>query len=800
MKFIKISVICLLIISTSLIINAQNQNIPNVTIGVLLDGPWEKNDEILNMLKAEVKELTEREFNVEFPAEKTIDCEWSVKKMESSFDAMLDDPSVDIIIPFGEVLSEIAVFRTDLKKPVIVPVAVNAGIRGIPIKNGSSGVKNLNYNSFTSELESQIETFLELKEFKNAVLLMNRFYIDALNRRTIPRETFQLSGVNLHPLPVDENIFSYRERVPADIDAVVSLPLFYLDTTQQKRLVRYIKEKGLPHFSIFDINFVDYGAVAGLRPKDFWSRLTRRIAINIQRILLGDKPEDIPVKMPIEMELVINLETAREQKIFPSWELLSEARMINEKRKDMGRSLQLQDAILEAAEVNLDLAAKQEEVLAGEQRVDISRSVLFPQIDLSATGVLIDKDRAERSLGTQSEQTITGSASLYQIIYADEAWAGYTIEGLSQDIRIYEQEQLRLDVVLDAATSYLNILRAKSFEDIEKQNRTVSSSNLEIAKFRVDVGFASPSEVYRWESEIANNRKSVIEANAARNIAEINLNRILNRPSEEDFTTHEEDLDELIDIISDSRVQQYFNDKWSFKVFRGYLASRAFEYSPEINIINKAIDIQERIKTSAYNAFYLPTVGLSGSANYTFYRGGAGSDIEPVEIPGFGQIGFMPEDFYWDVGINLSLPLFTGLSRTAELQRSKLEISRLELEKKSLETVIEQILRSSVHSAGASYAGLKQAEFAAEAAARSYEIVVESYTQGAVSIVELIDAQRATLVANQVAAHARFDFLIDLMNMQRALGRFAIFWTDEEREAFFSDLNAYYDENIGTVN
>jgi outer membrane protein TolC len=94
---------------------------------------------------------------------------------------------------------------------------------------------------------------------------------------------------------------------------------------------------------------------------------------------------------------------------------------------------------------------------------------------------------------------------------------------------------------------------------------------------------------------------------------------------------------------------------------------------------------------------------------------------------------------------------------------------------------------------------LKQAELAAEAAARSYDLVVESYTQGAVSIVELIDAQRATRIANQVAANARFDFLIDLMKVQRALGRFAIFWTNEEREEFFKGLGKYYDENIDSA-
>ena len=59
---------------------------------------------------------------------------------------------------------------------------------------------------------------------------------------------------------------------------------------------------------------------------------------------------------------------------------------------------------------------------------------------------------------------------------------------------------------------------------------------MELARYRVNVGSANLTELYRWESEIANNLKAVIEANADKNLAEININQLLNLPAEESFS------------------------------------------------------------------------------------------------------------------------------------------------------------------------------------------------------------------------------------------------------------------------
>ena len=63
--------------------------------------------------------------------------------------------------------------------------------------------------------------------------------------------------------------------------------------------------------------------------------------------------------------------------------------------------------------------------------------------------------------------------------------------------------------------------------------------------------------------------------------------------------------------------------------------------------------------------------------------------------------------------------------------------------------------------------------------------------QGIKSIIDLIDAQNSALVADQEAANAKFNFLIDLMTVQRSLGRFFLFEPDKDRQAFMDRLDAF---------
>jgi outer membrane protein TolC len=152
------------------------------------------------------------------------------------------------------------------------------------------------------------------------------------------------------------------------------------------------------------------------------------------------------------------------------------------------------------------------------------------------------------------------------------------------------------------------------------------------------------------------------------------------------------------------------------------------------------------------------------------------------------------DDTNWSVGIIASLPLFAGGSRFSAYGKAHEEIWRLELTRDAVADRIEQRVASAMHVAGASYAGIKQAREAAEAAQRNLDLVVEAYSRGLVSIIELLDAQNAALVADEIAAEATYDFIIDHLEVQRAMGGYYFELSPDKLEAFFRRWEKFYQE------
>ena len=63
-----------------------------------------------------------------------------------------------------------------------------------------------------------------------------------------------------------------------------------------------------------------------------------------------------------------------------------------------------------------------------------------------------------------------------------------------------------------------------------------------------------------------------------------------------------------------------------------------------------------------------------------------------------------------------------------------------------------------------------------------------------VGILVLLDAQNQALVVDLAAANAVFDYLIDLMGVQRAVGRFDYYRSPQERQDFLNRVQAFFDQ------
>ena len=81
------------------------------------------------------------------------------------------------------------------------------------------------------------------------------------------------------------------------------------------------------------------------------------------------------------------------------------------------------------------------------------------------------------------------------------------------------------------------------------------------------------------------------------------------------------------------------------------------------------------------------------------------------------------------------------------------------------------------------------------AASRNYELVLDAYRQGTVTILDLLDAQTVALNANLDAANAVYVYLITLMEVQRSVGQFDFFLSASGRQTWFDKLDTFFKQD-----
>ncbi|HET9515809.1 MAG TPA: TolC family protein [Gemmatimonadales bacterium] len=659
---------------------------------------------------------------------------------------------------------------------------IDAAWQDVPRQGDVSGVPNLTFIDQSYPVERSLADFQRLRPFRRLAVLLDRDLMQALPR--LGPGTAALAravGADAVIVPSGGDASEILAALPEGIDAVYLTPLPDLSDGELAALLSGLKARRLPTLSWRAVPEVPAGALASWEPAANWQRHARRIAVDLQRIVSGEDAGRLPVRLLSAPRLLLNLSTARAIGFSPSRSVLTDAELTGVDSTGAADTLSLAQAMRVAAAVNLDLAAANLTVASGNQNVRLARSNLLPQAESWLTQTFTREQTASASLGQQSERQLDGGVSFTLPLYVEQARAGYAVERHRQQGREAERDGVLLDVVLEAATNYLNVLRLQTLAEVRRTNLSRTRSNLEIARLREGIGSSGRADVYRWQGEVANARQDLIEAEAQVRTAMLELKRMLNWSFDRPLAQLAAQPGDVALLAQDSTLLEWLDDPVRFTMLSGFLVSEALKASPELMANDAAIAAQQRQETAAARAFWLPDLALQGGFANVFDRGGAGSSVP--SSPGSGP------DLTWQFRFQLSMPLFNGQKRTAARAQAAIDLERLEVRRQSLRQAVDQRVRSALESAAASYAALALTGEAAQAAGQNYELVSDAYARGAASITGLIDAQTSALNAAESAANAVHEFLLDLLQVERATGAFGSLQQPQQRQAFLDRLN-----------
>lgn len=739
-------------------------------------------------LKNEITTLVGNRYSVAFDLH-LLDLD--VNRISAAFDTAFSDPKIELVLAIGSVSSQILAQRSTYPKPAISGIILDPTIQNVPkTSEGTSGIPNYTYVQSPFDIIRDLEKLHEVYSYKNLTVIGGGSLVTFFPLiKKIMGDYTQSKGAEVELQTFQANAQQTIDQLPEGTDAVYVLPIFELEESNElTQFFQLLNQKQIPTAALLGEDYINAGALMGYEASSNLGRIPRRIAINVMKILEGNDAADLPVEIQTFSDnLIINMKTARETGIFPNFDLMADAMVINLNDVPTERTLSLKGVIVEALQQNLDLNIAKYDPQIAATDVRLAWAEYKPQANVSTSLSVIDDVTASTSFGVQGRLNWLASGDLSQLVYSEPALANIMIQELLLESSKAGLKQTELDVVLDAASTYLQVLQSKQLVTIQQNNTALTKDNYDIAKAKEQVGYSGVSDLYRWTSELAQANISLNDAQAQLRQAQFLMNQLLNRPVDEDFATQEIGIATSDIILTDSRMTLVDN-YGDLQKMADFMVEEAKQHLPSLRQIDLNISAQNRLEKSNKRAFYLPSVAISGSASYIVDRW----EVAPIspEVAAFG-LGNPNNSPTWSLGLGLQFPITQGGKRSANWQQTKLGILQLQDTKQNLTNQVELRVRSNMEIVGASYARVELSREANEAAQKNFKLVQDSYSQGQVNITTLIDAQNAALQTRISAINAEYTFLNDFLNLERSIGFFYSLADEDAKEAFFNRMAAF---------
>lgn len=599
----------LLIISFLAVSFIELYGVQSARIALVFDGPMKEAYSLPSQVKSEVEDLLYPEFEVEFVS---VYGSWSVESTQDTLQTLYKDPKIDVIITLGVMTSFQALSKPSPSKLLVVGYDIRLFFEHLDLNSIPNTVA---YYKSKRPLAVELEVFKNITQAKKVAVIGDSSLLSQKNFQqtlNVLEQNFKLSQQIPTFLPLVDDIQETLTKLDRlDVEGVIFLPTWRLSEASFQTLIEKINDRQLPSLSLVGEQEVIEGVFMTLNPHSELIRRSRRIALNVQELLLNGESDGF-ITFNQASELIINESVAKDIEIDLSFKTIEEARFVDLAYLPKKDEITLVEASLLAVEDNLDLEVERYRVESGKQQVQKALSELLPYLASNVQTRWIDTNSANFSFGNNPQRLLKGSVTLIQSVYDDEKYANYTVEKKLQKSREYAQETIKLDIIFDIVSSYLSILRIQAEQDIAKENLSLSTANLKRAHELVELGQARLSEVYRWESEVSKNKENLVSIEASLENAKVGFNRILNRPLSSSFYLESLSLNNPSFTLDFGNMKPYINTPKNFDLFKTFLIGKAQILSPEIKDIEERIQAKNREFLSAKRSFYIPKFTLFG--------------------------------------------------------------------------------------------------------------------------------------------------------------------------------------------
>ena len=428
---------------------------------------------------------------------------------------------------------------------------------------------------------------------------------------------------------------------------------------------------------------------------------------------------------------------------------------------------------------NLALLSRKKEIALSAQSVKTSRSNYLPSVVAGTMGTYIDPNLAVLTNGQNTEFSTSGAIAVQQTLYSEATNANISIQKDLLESQKQTYNATELDAIFSAANAYFNALILKANVQIQNQNLNLTKKNLQIANQNFEAGQSGKSDVLRFTSERAQNTQTFIESINQLQQAYISLNQLLNNPIDLEIDVDDAELGQgILKNYNYNLLKDIIDDVSLRNLFIEYLVKVAIENAPEIKSLDYNLKATKR--TINLNGFgrFIPTLSLNGQYNKNFNQWGAGSEQSLIL------------DNNYNVGVQVSIPIFNRMQTNINKQTAEIQQQQLTINKQNIALGIDANINSAVLNLTNQIANIEISKISEKAAKQSLELTQVSYANGAVNIVQLLDAQNNYLSAQLSQITAVYNYLLSSIEIERYMSYYFLLHTQEENQDF---IQKFYD-------
>ncbi len=373
---------------------------------------------------------------------------------------------------------------------------------------------------------------------------------------------------------------------------------------------------------------------------------------------------------------------------------------------------------------------------------------LLPQVSAGGSytrSIVKSEMRGGLSFGADNTFALQGDLSLP--LFAPTVYRTLRMNDTQMAAAVESARASRIALVAEVKKAFYNILLAEQSLAVLRESEATVQRTVDDTQVQYDHGLASEYDLLTAQVQLSNLRPTILQTENSIKLAKLQLKMYLSIPESVEI-----EVEGALDAMRD-------------EVLAG-TDGLSLDLSENSDL--RSLELQEELlrrSLRAANAGRLPTLAAFGTASYT------GNDMEPFMGMGAGD----DARYFWthpiSIGLQLSVPIFSGLTKMNKSRELKNQIAQIALQRDYARQQVDVQVRAALNDLLTARETMFAQEKTVEQARHAYRISDARYRAGAGTILELNSAQLAQTQAQLNFSQAIYDYLSAKAEYDRIAGR-----------------------------